>query len=191
MLSRKCLYSNLPVVIGGDFNLIRQANEKNTRNINQTLMDKFNMFIDLHQLQELRRSGPKYTWTNKKMNPVMVTLDRIFMSTEWEARFPLCSAWSKTRVGSDHCPIILDSRDKEDRSPRYFYFEKQWIMEEGFEEMVVGNWCSNRGRFNAQRYSLDVWYGCISLLRQHMRGWNANKRSEARKMKELCKRLSE
>jgi hypothetical protein len=64
-LSRKCIYSNLPLVISGDFNMIRQANEKNTNNIYQSLMDKFNMFIDLHQLQELTRSGPRNTWLNK------------------------------------------------------------------------------------------------------------------------------
>jgi hypothetical protein len=38
----------LPMVFGGDFNLIRSAKEKNTPNMNQALIDKFNMFIDLH-----------------------------------------------------------------------------------------------------------------------------------------------
>jgi hypothetical protein len=28
-------------------------------------------------------------------------------------------------VGSDHCPIILDSGDTNGRAPKYFYFEKQ------------------------------------------------------------------
>jgi hypothetical protein len=97
-LSKKCFYSTLPVVMGGDFNLIRSSNEKNNENLNLGLMERFNMFIEVHQLQELRRSGPRYTWKN----PVIVTLDRILVSTEWEARFPLCFAWSKTRVGSDH-----------------------------------------------------------------------------------------
>jgi hypothetical protein len=91
-----------PICVGGDFNLIRQANEKNNSNINMGLMEKFNMFIDLHQLKEIHRNGPKYTWTNKQTCPVMVTLDRILVSTEWEDKHPLCFAWSKTRVGSDH-----------------------------------------------------------------------------------------
>jgi hypothetical protein len=51
----------LPIVLGGDFNIIRHTNEKNNSNINVGLMDKFNMFIDLRQLKEIRRSGPRYT----------------------------------------------------------------------------------------------------------------------------------
>jgi exonuclease III len=60
-LSRKCMFATLPVVIGGDFNQIKMGSEKNNININQALIDKFNVFIDLHQLQEITRGGPKFT----------------------------------------------------------------------------------------------------------------------------------
>jgi hypothetical protein len=93
---------SLLVMMGGDFNLIRQASDKSNENINQGLMDRFNIIIDLHQLQEIRRNGPWYTWSNKQLGPIMVTLDRVLVSTKWEGRFPLCFAWSSTRVGSDH-----------------------------------------------------------------------------------------
>jgi exonuclease III len=46
-LSRKCMVATLPLVFGGDSNLIRDSSEKNSSNLNQALMDKFNMFIDL------------------------------------------------------------------------------------------------------------------------------------------------
>jgi hypothetical protein len=49
-LSRKCMRATLPLLLGGDFNLIRFVEDKNNNNLDQTLMDKFNMFIDLHQL---------------------------------------------------------------------------------------------------------------------------------------------
>jgi hypothetical protein len=62
------MVATLPLVMGGDFNLIRHMNDKNNDNVNQELMDRFNMFIDLHQLQEIRRNGPKFTWTNKQKN---------------------------------------------------------------------------------------------------------------------------
>jgi hypothetical protein len=87
-LSSKCLYSMLPLVFGGDFNLIRNAQEKNNGNLNYGLMDRFNMFKDLHQLQEISRCGVKYTWTNRQRNPIMETLNRILVSNEWESRFP-------------------------------------------------------------------------------------------------------
>jgi exonuclease III len=123
-LSRKCMYAVLPVVLGGDFNLIRSAKDKNNSNINQRLMDKFNLFIDLYQLKEIR-SGLKYTCTNRQLSPVMVNLDRILMPTEWETRHPLCCAWSNARVGSDHWPIFLDSGEKLLGQTNHFYFEKQ------------------------------------------------------------------
>jgi hypothetical protein len=67
--------ATLPMVFGGYFNLVRQVSEKSTGRVDLNLMDKFNMFIDLHQLQEIRRNGPKYTWANKQKNLIMVTLD--------------------------------------------------------------------------------------------------------------------
>jgi hypothetical protein len=48
--SSKFLRATLPILLGGDFNLIRFAEDKNNNNINQSLMDKFNTFIDLHEL---------------------------------------------------------------------------------------------------------------------------------------------
>jgi hypothetical protein len=118
------MHVSLLVVMGGDFNLIRQASEKSNENINQGLMDRFNIIIDLHQLQEIRRNGPWYTWSNKQLGPIMVTLDRVLVSTKWEGRFPLCFAWSSTRVGSDHWPIFLDAGKGSLEKHNYFHFEK-------------------------------------------------------------------
>jgi hypothetical protein len=67
-LSRKCMRATLPLLLGGDFNLIRFTEDKNNSNLDQNLMDKFNMFIDLHQLQEIRRSGVKFTWSGDTPN---------------------------------------------------------------------------------------------------------------------------
>jgi hypothetical protein len=60
-LSRKCRFATLLVVLGGDFYLIRVSNDKSNDNVNRSLMEKFNMFIDLHQLQEIRRSRSRFT----------------------------------------------------------------------------------------------------------------------------------
>jgi hypothetical protein len=71
------MHTTLPMVMGGDFNLIRHYSDKNNKNVNQDLMDVFNMFI--HQLQEIKWSGIRYTWTNKQKHPIMVALDRIWL----------------------------------------------------------------------------------------------------------------
>jgi hypothetical protein len=159
------MYASLPLVIGGDFNLVRSSFERSSGNGNQMLMDRFNMFIDLHQLQEVRRHGPKFTWTNKQSIPVMVTLDRILVATKWEARHPLCSAWSRTRVRSDHWPIFLDSGEQDGkRLTKPFYLKKQWLLEDDFLDKFVQNWNKVKTRFSIHRYSLDTWHGCLKPI---------------------------
>jgi hypothetical protein len=87
-LDVKICRTNVPFLIGGDFNLIRAMGDKNNDNIDVGLMTLFNDFIDFHQLRELVRSGERYTWTNKQLNPIMSVLDRVLVSTEWESLSP-------------------------------------------------------------------------------------------------------
>jgi exonuclease III len=60
----------LPIIIGGDFNMIREEADKSSENFNYQLMDQFNGFIGDYQLRELKRTGQKFTWTNKQDNPI-------------------------------------------------------------------------------------------------------------------------
>jgi exonuclease III len=108
-LVEKCNRTNVPIVMGGDFNLIRGRGDKNNQNINWGMVDLFNEFIAYHQLQELKWSRGKYTWSNKQVNLVMVNLDRILISLEWGQYFPLCKVSCLMRVGSDHAPIVLST----------------------------------------------------------------------------------
>jgi hypothetical protein len=172
-LSRKCMTISLPIVMGGDFNLIRQTCEKSNGHINQGLMDKFNMFIDLHQLQEIR-SGPKFTWTNKQLHPIMVTLDMILISTQWEARFLICFTWSSTRVRFDQWPIFLNFGEGSLEKQNCFYFEKQWLFEKDFVHIFSDNWTKCEKEVSSRGYSLDRWRGCLCLTRRFLRGWNEN-----------------
>jgi hypothetical protein len=60
---------------------------------------------------------------------------------------------------------------------------------EGFMGMMDIIWNYIRIRFFDQRYSLDIWLGCLSMSRQYLRGWNANKRNDEKKRKKelLCR----
>lgn len=135
-----CDKESLPMIFGGDFNLIREPGDKSSTNCDMNLMNQFNDFIGKHQLRELARAGSKYTWTNKQGCPVLAKLDRILVTTEWESKFPLCLSWSLTRVGSDHSPIILDSGEQGAPRPKYFFFENQWILQPGFKDMLIDKW---------------------------------------------------
>jgi hypothetical protein len=94
------------------------------------------------------------------------------MSTDWEERFPLCRACGLTRVGSDHCPIILDSGEHGTPRHRYFFFEKNWLLELDFKNLVS----NKRREVEINRlegiYSLDRWHGSLVKIRRFLKGWH-------------------
>lgn len=53
--------SDLPIMLGGDFNLVRKAEEKSSGNADPHLMEAFNDMINVTSLRELHRSGSRYT----------------------------------------------------------------------------------------------------------------------------------
>ena len=59
-----------PLVVGGDFNLIRGSADKNNDNINGPRLHKFDDFIATPAPWEVRRGEARYTWANKQLNPV-------------------------------------------------------------------------------------------------------------------------
>jgi exonuclease III len=132
--------SEFPIMLMGDFNLIRGAQDKNNNNINWTLVNLFNEAIARWALLEVVRTGAAYTWTNKQSNPVRSVLDRAFVSPEWELRFPLARLTAETRIGSDHTPLILDSGENAPRRMARFTFENSWLAVPGFAEQLKSWW---------------------------------------------------
>lgn len=60
-LSVICNQAILLIILGGDFNLIREESDKNSDNVNYHLMDLFNEFTGINQLRELKRSGQRFS----------------------------------------------------------------------------------------------------------------------------------
>jgi hypothetical protein len=111
-----------PVVVGGDFNLIWASRDKSNGNINWPRVRRFNDAIASLSLREISRIGARFTWTNKQLSPIRCVLDRVFVSAAWEAVFPLSSLTAITRIGSDHCPLLLDSGEGTVfRQARFFF----------------------------------------------------------------------
>jgi hypothetical protein len=191
-LSDTCSQEDLPLLMGGDFNLIRSNKDINRGSGNQNLLDLFNNFIGQFQLREIFISGPRITWSNKQKDPTLIKLDRILVSESWEVKYPTCHAWSKARVGSDHCPIILNTSEHGAARPNYFYFNDQWLLHENFKTMVQNKWNDLNNVYSTQSYSLNNWHGFLQKLRQFLRGWNLNLKREQRAKRELLiKRIQE
>lgn len=104
--------SQYPVVVAGDFNLIRGPREKSNRNICWPRVHLFNDAIARLVLREVARTGANFTWSNKQLNHIRCVLDRVLISPIWETKCPLTTLRAETSIGSDHTPLILDSREE-------------------------------------------------------------------------------
>ena len=113
----------------------------------------------------------------------MVNLDRFLVSTEWEMRFPLCNAWSLTRVGSDHTPIILDSGEHGASRPIYFFFENKWLLDLDFTTLISQKWQEVKERRPENCYSLNAWHGSLCAIRQFLKGWGIKQAGENKKIR--------
>jgi endonuclease/exonuclease/phosphatase family metal-dependent hydrolase len=96
-----------PWLIAGDSNLIYRASDKNNSNFDRAMMGRFRKLIEDLSLKEIPLHGRKYTWSNQQDSPVLVKLDRVLCSVEWEEIFPNVLLQSAASEGSDHCPLLL------------------------------------------------------------------------------------
>jgi len=74
-----------PLLIGGDFNLVRFISDKSNRQINHRWAALFNNWISKWGLIELSAANKKFAWTNNQKYRILAKVDRIFVSTSWEA----------------------------------------------------------------------------------------------------------
>jgi hypothetical protein len=135
-----CENLDIPSLIGGDFNILRFAAEKNKGGGTTRFSDEFNSIISKFALRELPLSGGMFTWSNNQENPTLEKLDRILINHDWENFFPLSSARKIPRVMSDHNPIILDTKENVEVRSREFRFEKSWLLQPDFQLRVEKAW---------------------------------------------------
>jgi hypothetical protein len=126
-LEREVALCTLPFVVGGDFNLIREARDKSNANINWPKIHRFNDDIAAMSLKELAHSGACFTWTNRLLNPIRCVLDEVFVSPACKAKFPLCGLSAITRIGLDHTPLLLNSGEESSLRTARFFFQTWWL----------------------------------------------------------------
>ena len=126
-------------LLGGDFNLIYQAADKNNANLDRAMMGRFRRFLDDMDLKEILLLGRKYTWSNERRSPTLVRLDRAFCCGDWDNIFPDAVLQSTAAGVSDHCPLILGLKVSTS-GKRRFHFESFWTKIPGFLDVVKLNW---------------------------------------------------
>ena len=125
-----------PTLIGGDFNLVRNAEDKSSGSINHKWSDNFNAWIEIWSLLEIKLASRKFTWSNTQVDIIMSTIDRLFCNTELEKKFPLASCNALPRCGSDHVPIIWESGVEQTIKSSSYKMEKWWLIREDFSKLI-------------------------------------------------------
>jgi hypothetical protein len=142
----------------------------------------FNEAISDWVVREIPRTGARFTWTNKQLNPVCSVLNRVFIAPILEPRFPFWSVVADTSLGSDHTPLILDTGDDTPIRSNNFFFEMGWFEIADFHQLVTQVW-DRLGSQIGGRDITDWWQGMSGGRRQYLRGWSKNIGKEQRVIK--------
>jgi hypothetical protein len=170
-LVRFCEDDSIPILVGGDFNIIRRQNEKNNDNFNGRWPLMFNAIIESLLLKEIALSGRQFTWANRRDTPTFEKLDRVLVSVPWELKFPLVSVQALARAGSDHTPLLLDTGEQAHLgNKKLFSFELAWLKHEGFRDLIATEWSKGV----PGKTAIEIWQNKIRNLRKFLRGWAKN-----------------
>jgi exonuclease III len=71
-----------PILIGGDFNILRFRQDKNNDRFDGYWPFLFNAVIDSLNLREVSMTGRQYTWANNRPVPTYEKLDRVLMDAK-------------------------------------------------------------------------------------------------------------
>jgi hypothetical protein len=100
-LVRTCESETIPLLLAGDFSILRKPEDKSNDNFNPRWPFIFNAIIENLNLREIALSGRLFTWASRRETPTYEKLDRVLASVEREQKFPLVTVQALNRSGSD------------------------------------------------------------------------------------------
>lgn len=127
-----------PWIVGGDFNIIMNDEEKlRGLPVLPQETEDFAFCINSHELEKVRFKGSPYTWWNGRAGEdgIFKRLDRIVLNTKMKNWFPNVELEYLARTKSDHAPMLLTLRDQNQIYHTPFRFLKFWTEQEGFIEV--------------------------------------------------------
>ena len=137
------LFSGDLVVIGGDLNFsLGQAEVWGPFARPDPLSGYFTQkFIEKNWLDiELVKQKP--TWHNNRCGDgrVAKSLDRFLVSEKMVDQQHFLKQWVGNGGRSDHLPIFLEFRNGPKKPPSPLKFNKTWLEDESFHELILSNW---------------------------------------------------
>ncbi|GKV50269.1 hypothetical protein SLEP1_g56981 [Rubroshorea leprosula] len=124
----------------GDFNAVRNEQERKGGMSIRREMPEFDEFINECGLVDLPLIGRKFTWYQSN-GASMSRLDRFLLSEEWCLNWENVKQWGLNRSLSYHCPIVLKNQIT-DWGPKPFRFFDAWMELPQFKDIVTDTWKS-------------------------------------------------
>jgi exonuclease III len=130
-----------PWIIAGDFNLVRDPEDKNNGVIDLNLSSAFNDSIRSLAIFELPLLDRLFTWSNKRASPILAQIDHVFFNQGWNLILPNSSLSSLPCPTSDHVPLLVTASTTIPR-PTTFRFENSWLLDPLFLPTTLPSWTS-------------------------------------------------
>jgi hypothetical protein len=131
-------------------------------------MGRFRCFLYDLELDELHLHGRLFTWSNERLHPTLERIDRMFVSSCWNATFPRAVLQALSSRCSDHAPLLL-LLDDGFHPKRRFRFQAFWPQFEGYLQTVESVWNGPQPDVYALRMVHHLLRGTAKAL-QH---WSA------------------
>ncbi|XP_016437040.2 uncharacterized protein LOC107763116 [Nicotiana tabacum] len=133
----------VPWLVGGDFNVIWDEEEKfGGLPVSLIEVDDFRHCINTCNLTDLGFKGSIFTWWNGRSEEdrIFKRLDRCFGNHELQQTFPGLEVTHLSKIGSDHCPMLLKCDIETPPIKKSFRFLNLWTKHETFKDLVKENW---------------------------------------------------
>ncbi|XP_060202720.1 uncharacterized protein LOC132631137 [Lycium barbarum] len=134
---------NLPWLVGGDFNVIVDEEEKyGGLPVTLNKVEDFRHCIRTCNLSDLGYKGSIFTWWNGRAADecVFKRLDRCLGNFELQQQFPGLEVSHLIKLGSDHSPLLVECKQEVQQFKKSFKFLNFWTKHAEFLQVVKDNW---------------------------------------------------
>eukprot|EP00253_Pinus_taeda_P007045 PITA_07045 len=169
------------VFLGGDLNLIRNADEKVGGNfLADPSRDTLEEIIQTHSLVDIPPQNGRFTWSNKRTgkNNIKERLDRILVQERIVANFSRIQSTIIQGFISDHKPVALHLDKVENMGPLPFKYNRAWDSSEDFRNLTKDTWAND-----ITGSPHFIWETKLKLLRIAIKQWARKYALEERKEK--------
>ncbi|XP_071718268.1 uncharacterized protein [Rutidosis leptorrhynchoides] len=136
-------FGDEPYVLCGDFNEVREEDERLNCEFIPSRARRFNNFIASNGLIDLPLGGRKFTRVSED-GIKHSKLDRFLTSNTFNLMWSHLSSVALDRTLSDHCPILLKDEEK-NFGPKPIKVFDEWLKIDGIEQVIKDSWLEDTG----------------------------------------------